>query len=103
MFMQEIRRRVEALNPKAGVSHGQFGTYFRIHVGNLPRKVDSNQLRQFFSKYGKVADARVMRGKGTRRSRGFGFVTMATHVDDKPADAIAKLHGQVDEYTVELF
>nr|CAB3489455.1 unnamed protein product [Digitaria exilis] len=91
---EEIRGRVEALNPKAGVSHGQIGTYFRIHVGNLPRMVDSYQLRQFFSKYGKVADARVMCGKGTRRSRGFGFVTMATHVDEEPRDTIARLHGQ---------
>ncbi|CAL4993759.1 unnamed protein product [Urochloa decumbens] len=91
---EEIRERVEALNPKSAGPHGQFGTYFRIYVGNLPRKVDSYQLRQFFSKHGKVADARVMCHKGTGRSRGFGFVTMATHVDDEPDGAIVRLHGQ---------
>ncbi|CAL4981341.1 unnamed protein product [Urochloa decumbens] len=91
---EEIRERVEALNPKSAGPHGQFGTYFRIYVGNLPRKVDSYQLRQFFSKHGKVADARVMCHKGTGRSRGFGFVTMATHVDNEPVNAIVRLHGQ---------
>ncbi|KAL6658547.1 hypothetical protein ACP70R_004133 [Stipagrostis hirtigluma subsp. patula] len=65
-----------------------------MYVGNLKRKVDSYQLQQFFNQHGKVADARVMHDRNTGRSRGFGFVTMATAVDEQPADAIAKLHGQ---------
>lgn len=93
--MQEIREKLEQpLHRKA--AEPQFGPFFRIYVGNLPRKVDSCQLRQFFSKHGKVADARIMCHIKTRSSRGFGFVTMATTIDDGPAHAIAKLDGQVD-------
>ncbi|GJN06840.1 hypothetical protein PR202_ga24609 [Eleusine coracana subsp. coracana] len=65
----------------------------RIYVGNLPRKVDSDRLRQFFSRHGKVKDSRVMRHRKTRTSRGFGFVTMATKLDVEPASVVAKLHG----------
>ncbi|GJN06733.1 hypothetical protein PR202_ga24489 [Eleusine coracana subsp. coracana] len=32
----------------------------------------------------------------TGRSRGFGFVTMATTMEDEPANTVAKLNGQVD-------
>ncbi|KAL6658216.1 hypothetical protein ACP70R_003802 [Stipagrostis hirtigluma subsp. patula] len=92
---EEIRERIKAMNRKATkLDPRQFGAYFRIYVGNLPRRVDSYQLRQFFSKHGNVTDARVMYDKRTGRSRGFGFVTMAIAADDEPADAIGKLHGQ---------
>jgi RNA recognition motif-containing protein len=75
-----------------------FRPYLRIYDGNLSQKVDSFQLRQFFSKHGKVGDARVMCCTyiKTKRSRGFGFVTIATTVDDESAHAITKLNGQVD-------
>uniref|UniRef100_A0A0D9VEJ7 RRM domain-containing protein n=1 Tax=Leersia perrieri TaxID=77586 RepID=A0A0D9VEJ7_9ORYZ len=49
----------------------------RIHAGGLSPMVDSAQLRQMYSKYGRVLQARVERDK-RGRSRGFGFVTMAT-------------------------
>ncbi|CAO2143624.1 unnamed protein product [Urochloa humidicola] len=90
---EEIRERLGVYNVKAPVPQRRFGSYFRIYVGNLPWKVDSYRLRQFFSKHGIVVDARVMHHRGTRRSRGFGFVTIAIAVDDEPADAITKFHG----------
>ncbi|TVU16782.1 hypothetical protein EJB05_36937, partial [Eragrostis curvula] len=67
---------------------------FRIYVGNLPQNVDCNRLRQFFSNHGKVADVRIMYNRKTKRSQGFGFVTMMPAKDDEPADIIAKLHGE---------
>ena len=97
MHMQEIRERIEPSHTKAA-GGPQFGPYFRIYVGNLPRNVDSYRLGQFFSKYGKVAEARVMCHIKTKRSRGFGFVTMATLVDHEQEQAIAKLNGQVQIY-----
>jgi len=56
--------------------------------------MDSNQLRRFFSKHGKVVDARVVYefDRKTGDSRGFG---LASTVGGEPAGAIAKLHGQV--------
>ncbi|XP_066339527.1 uncharacterized protein [Miscanthus floridulus] len=91
---EEIRERLEPSHTKAA-GGPRFGPYFRIYVGNLPRNVDSYRLGQFFSKYGKVAEARVMYHIKTKRSRGFGFVTMATLVDHEQEQAIAKLNGQI--------
>ncbi|TVU26384.1 hypothetical protein EJB05_28927, partial [Eragrostis curvula] len=68
--------------------------HFRMYVGNLPGNVDSDRLRLFFSNHGKVADVRIMYHKKTKRSQGFGFVTMMAAKDDEPAYIIAKLHGE---------
>ncbi|TVU26380.1 hypothetical protein EJB05_28923, partial [Eragrostis curvula] len=89
---EEIRGKLEASH--VSTAEQQDGSYFRIYVGNLTRKVDDYRLRQILSKHGKVADARIMYDRKTRRSRGFGFVTMMAAKDDEPADIIAKLHGQ---------
>ncbi|KAJ1288966.1 hypothetical protein BS78_02G129400 [Paspalum vaginatum] len=70
----------------------QFGSSFRIYVGNLPWQVDDSRLVQMFSEHGKVVDARVVYDRETGRSRGFGFVTMATQ--EELDDAIAALDGQ---------
>ncbi|KAG8057773.1 hypothetical protein GUJ93_ZPchr0002g24587 [Zizania palustris] len=70
----------------------QFGPSFRIYVGNLPWQVDDSRLVQLFSEHGKVVDARVVYDRETGRSRGFGFVTMATQ--QELDDAIAALDGQ---------
>ncbi|KAL5206041.1 hypothetical protein ABZP36_034250 [Zizania latifolia] len=70
----------------------QFGPSFRIYVGNLPWQVDDSKLVELFSEHGKVVDARVVYDRETGRSRGFGFVTMATQ--EELDDAIAALDGQ---------
>lgn len=70
-----------------------FEPSFRIYVGNLPWQVDNSRLEQVFSEHGKVVDARVVYDRETGRSRGFGFVTMAS--DTEVNDAIAALDGQV--------
>jgi RNA recognition motif-containing protein len=68
-----------------------FGSSFRIYVGNLPWQVDDSMLVQLFSEHGKVVDARVVYDRDTGRSRGFGFVTMASK--EELDDAIAALDG----------
>ncbi|KAI7739561.1 hypothetical protein M8C21_014565 [Ambrosia artemisiifolia] len=65
---------------------------FKIYVGNLAWQVDNSQLEQAFSEHGKVIDARVIYDRETGRSRGFGFVTMASETEMN--DAIAALDGQ---------
>lgn len=55
--------------------------------------MDDSRLVQLFSEHGKVVDARVVYDRETGRSRGFGFVTMATQ--EELDDAIAALDGQV--------
>ncbi|CAN6353163.1 unnamed protein product [Urochloa humidicola] len=49
----------------------------RIYAGDLSSRVDNSRLREMFSVYGKVASTRIAYDK-RGRSRGFGFVTMAT-------------------------
>lgn len=69
-----------------------FGPSFRIYVGNLPWQVDSVRLEEEFSQHGQVVEARVIFDRETGRSRGFGFVTMASEAEMN--DAIAALDGQ---------
>jgi nucleolin len=59
----------------------------------MPWEVDDSRLVQLFSEHGKVVDARVVYDRETGRSKGFGFVTMATQ--EEFDDAIAALDGQV--------
>uniref|UniRef100_A0A0E0JY86 RRM domain-containing protein n=1 Tax=Oryza punctata TaxID=4537 RepID=A0A0E0JY86_ORYPU len=77
-----------------------------IYVNDLSPKVDSCRLREMFSKHGKVVQARVAYDK-RGRSRGFGFVTMATQEDfdralvsDLPPELVChigrRLHTAVD-------
>ena len=50
-----------------------------------------NGAKAAFEKYGKVADAAVVNDRDTGRSRGFGFVEMAS--DDDARRAIEELDG----------
>ncbi|KAF7806009.1 28 kDa ribonucleoprotein, chloroplastic-like [Senna tora] len=69
-----------------------FEPAFRVYVGNLPWDVDNARLEQIFSEHGKVLSARMVYDRQTGRSRGFGFVTMASETEMN--DAIAALDGQ---------
>ena len=50
----------------------------KLYVGNLSFGVEDNQLRDMFEKHGVVDSARVIKDRDTGRSKGFGFVEMAT-------------------------
>lgn len=63
----------------------------KLFVGSLPFATTSDQLREIFAKVGQVAEANVVTDKMTGRSRGFGFVEMATDEDAKKA--IEQLNG----------
>ncbi|KAI6675429.1 hypothetical protein NL676_003335 [Syzygium grande] len=65
---------------------------YRVYAGNLPWNVDDARLEQVFSEHGKVVNARVVYDRETGRSRGFGFVVMASETEMN--DAIAALDGQ---------
>lgn len=57
----------------------------KLFVGSLPYTTTSDQLSEIFSKAGKVTEANVVTDKMTGRSRGFGFVEMASEEDAKKA------------------
>ena len=62
-----------------------------IFVANLSYKVRSENLKEIFAEYGEVTAARIITERGTRRSKGFGFVEMSN--DDDAKKAIAALDG----------
>ncbi|MBI3954522.1 RNA-binding protein [Candidatus Collierbacteria bacterium] len=64
----------------------------RLYVGNLPYAYRTEDLYKLFAEYGSVQDAVVMMDPSQKdRSKGFGFVTMATQSE---ADrAIASING----------
>lgn len=56
-----------------------------LFVGNLPYAMDSAKLEELFAAAGAVASAKVISDKYSGRSRGFGFVEMASEEEAKKA------------------
>jgi len=50
----------------------------KLYVGNLPYSYRDTDLQDAFSAFGEVSSANVAMERDTGRSRGFGFVQMAT-------------------------
>ena len=62
-----------------------------IYVGNLPWSYRDDKLKELFEEHGEVTDAKVIVDRMSGRSRGFGFVEMASEED--AATAIEALNG----------
>jgi len=54
-------------------------------VGNLAYSVTGDQLREMFGEHGEVKEATVISDNATGRSKGFGFVEMASEDGAKVA------------------
>ena len=57
----------------------------KLYVGNLSFQTSSEELQQLFSQAGTVESASVVEDRDTGRSRGFGFVEMASKEDGEKA------------------
>jgi RNA recognition motif-containing protein len=57
----------------------------KLYVGNLAFQTSSEELQQLFAQAGTVESASVVEDRETGRSRGFGFVEMATAEEGKAA------------------
>ena len=64
----------------------------KLYVGNLSYAVRDDDLQQHFSAFGTVESAKVMMERDTGRSKGFGFVEMASA--EEAQAAIAGLNGK---------
>lgn len=63
----------------------------KLYIGNLPYSATEQVLLDTFSQCGTVESAKIITDRDTGRSKGFGFVEMAT--DQEAADAIEKFNG----------
>jgi RNA recognition motif-containing protein len=63
-----------------------------IYVGNLPRTVNENDLRETFQAFGEVATTSIIKDKFSGESRGFGFIEMPKK--DEAEKAISMLNGK---------
>jgi hypothetical protein len=64
----------------------------KLYVGNLAYSVRDDSLQQAFGEFGTVTSAKVMMDRETGRSKGFGFVEMAS--DAEAQSAINGMNGQ---------
>lgn len=62
----------------------------KLFVGGLPYAMTNEDLQKLFEEHGTVESAVIIFDRDTQRSKGFGFVEMAT--DEEAQAAIAALH-----------
>jgi RNA recognition motif-containing protein len=67
----------------------------KLYIGNLSYSVTPDKLQTLFAEVGEVESVTVVTDQISGRSRGFGFVEMAT--DEGAAEAISRLNGQMVE------
>ncbi len=64
----------------------------KLYCGNLSYSVTDADLEQLFSEFGTVESAQVIMDRDTNRSKGFGFVEMASQAEAEAA--IRGLNGK---------
>ena len=57
----------------------------RLYVGGIPYSSTEDSLKDAFSQAGEVTSVRIILDRMTGRSRGFGFVEMATEEEAQKA------------------
>lgn len=64
----------------------------KLYVGNLAFTVTADALRDLFAEVGEVVSSTVISDRYSNRSKGFGFVEMAT--EQQAEEAINQLDGK---------
>lgn len=73
----------------------------KLFVGGLSFSTSTDRLREVFAGVGTVESASVVTDRDTGRSRGFGFVEMATN--EEAEQAISRLNGtSLDGRTIQV-
>ncbi len=67
----------------------------KLYAGNLSYQMTEAALRDVFASKGEVVSAKIITDAATGRSKGFGFVEMAS--DEDASRAIAELNGTTVE------
>ena len=64
----------------------------RLYIGNLPYSVTDASLQELFGEVGEVVSVNIITDRYSGRSKGFGFVEMAT--EEQAQKAIETLNGR---------
>jgi hypothetical protein len=82
-------------------SEGVLPMAIKLFVGGLSFSTSNDRLREAFAAAGTVESASVVTDRDTGRSRGFGFVEMAT--PEEAEQAISRLNGtNLDGRTIQV-
>ena len=88
----KIAPKGKAEKKQVALQHTSNHMATKLYVGGLPYSTSQDELQNAFSKAGTVTSANIIMDKMTNRSRGFGFVEMAT--DEDAQKAIEMWNGQ---------
>jgi hypothetical protein len=89
--LPSINDAMRAIEKNATAPRGVASIPCRLFVGGLGSSISEPELREAFGAFGVVADAVILKDRGTGESRGFGFVTMENRKDANRA--IEELNG----------
>lgn len=64
----------------------------KLYVGGLPYSTQDGALKDYFAQAGNVTSAVIIMDKMSGRSKGFGFVEMAT--DEEAQNAVSMFNGK---------
>src|SRR6185312_12070399 len=64
----------------------------KLFVGNLSFDTTENDLQDAFAAHGTVVETNLMTDRATGRSRGFGFITMAS--EQEAENAVTAMNGR---------
>jgi len=93
----KVTRDTERADPVRGCEgswssiHIHYVMNTKLFVGGIPFNSTEQELHELFAGVGEVASVRIITDRVTGRSRGFGFVEMATAADAEKA--IQELDG----------
>jgi RNA recognition motif-containing protein len=73
----------------------------KLYIGNLPYSATEATLRELFAPLGEVTSVSIITDRDSGRSKGFGFVEMATEAAAQ--QAIAQINGKsLDERAITV-
>lgn len=90
-------------HPGSAYGRGYFGPPRgmgkKIFVGRLPQEASADDLRQYFSRFGRILDVYVPKDPKRTGHRGFGFVTFA---EDGVADRVSRRTHEILGHEVAI-
>ena len=71
----------------------------KLFVGGISWDTDEERLKEYFSAFGEVVEAVIMKDRITGRGRGFGFIVF---VDPNVADRVVREKHNIDGRMVSV-